>query len=375
MISHWRQLSGQNLSSSQYLDRRIHSTIIEKFGGQTDKSWIQEQKRAKQLEKYLYQIKNYLNDDSKENIFAANEKELLRDNLRKILGPQLENFLKTSGGTTFEKELVNLNLALMKIFTSETIDIEAKTYQISTGQQLNKAVENISKDVANALGIKTKKWIDKKDKSKGKNPYIQSTQIKIDLVTQGVEITQHMQGTSRLQKFFQLYANASFSAKNYDLQKLKNKSRGVSLGSTSLGRIFFDFLPFIDSLFSNSDILSSFSAALMNRKRNINLSEPNEEDEKIDTHLDHIRVIYQLQGLGQTIKDKNIQQLQSYIDRGVDFLIINDYRSDKIQVESTRALLVEFLKENLEEKKSDFFKMRNVTNKRDIVQRHIEYKI
>lgn len=362
MASYWRQLSGQNLSSSEYLSKEIHSTIIKKFGGQTDKSWIQEEKRAKQLEKYLYQIKNYLNDDSKENIFTAYEKQLLKDNL----DSQLENFLKTSGGTTFEKELINLNLALIKIFTSETIDIKAKTYQISTGQQLNKAVENISEDVANALGIKTKKWIDKKAKSKGKTAYIQSTQIKIDLITQGVEVTQHVQGTSRLQKFFQLYTNASFSAKNYNLQKLKNKSRGVSLGSTSLGRIFFDFLPFIDPLFSNSDILSSFSIALMNRKRNINLSEPNEEDKNIDTHLDHIRVIYQLQGLGQTIRNKNVQQLQSYIDRGVDFLIINDYGSDKIQVESTRALLAEFL----EEEKNNIFKMRNVRN-----LRHIEYKI
>ena len=56
--------------------------------------------------------------------------------------------------------------------------------------------------MANALGIKTKKWIDKKAKSKGKTAYIQSTQIKIDLITQGVEVTQHVQGTSRLQKFF-----------------------------------------------------------------------------------------------------------------------------------------------------------------------------
>ena len=47
MASYWRQLSGQNLSSSEYLNKEIHSTIIKKFGGQTDKSWIQEQKRAK----------------------------------------------------------------------------------------------------------------------------------------------------------------------------------------------------------------------------------------------------------------------------------------------------------------------------------------
>lgn len=362
MASYWRQLSGQNLSSSEYLDKRIHSTIIKRFGGQTDKSWIQEEKRAKQLEKYLYQIKNFLNDDSKENIFTANEKQLLRDNL----DPQLKNFLKTSGGTTFEKELVNLNLALMKIFTSETIDIETKTYQIWTGSQLNKAIENLGKDAAKAFGIKTYKYIDKKHKEKGKSAYIQSTQIKIDLITQGVEITQNISGTSQLQKFFQLYTNASFSAKNYNLTK---KARDISLGSTSLGRIFFDFLPFIDPVFSNSNIISSFAIALMNRKKGINLSEPNETDERIDAHLDHIRTIYQLQGLGQSINNKNndnIQQLQQYINRGVDFLIINDFGSDIIQVESTRALLAKFL----EKEKSNIFKMRNVQN-----LRHTEFKI
>lgn len=362
MASYWRQLSGQNLSSSEYLDKEIHSTIINKFGGQTSKNWIQEEKRAKQLEKYLYQIKNYLNDDSKENIFTANEKQLLRNNL----DSQLKNFLKTSGGTTFEKELVDLNLALIKIFTSETIDIEAKTYQIWTGSQLNKAIENLGKDVVKAFGIKTYKYIDKMHKEKGKSAYIQSTQIKIDLITQGVEVTQNIQGTSRLQKFFQLYANASFSAKNYNLTKRK---RDISLGRTSLGRIFFDFLPFIDPVFSNSNIISSFAIALMNRKTGINLSEPKEADERIDTHLDHIRVIYQLQGLGQSINNKNnndIQQLQQYINRGVDFLIINDFGSDMIRVESTRALLAKFL----EEEKNNIFKMRNVRN-----LRHTEFRI
>jgi len=60
----------------------------------------------------------------------------------------------------------------------------------------------LGKDVVKAFGIKTYKYIDKMHKEKGKSAYIQSTQIKIDLITQGVEVAQNIQGTSHLQKFF-----------------------------------------------------------------------------------------------------------------------------------------------------------------------------
>ena len=224
--SYWRQISQENEASSVYLNNSIHNMLEEQYSNMSLKEGINEQEKAEKLQTYLYEIKNYLNSQTK-SIFSAAEKKVLKKSLQSLGDTNLDNFLKIQGGSNFQRELVNLNLALINIFSKIPLnenDIKIKTKQIWTGQQLTEAVTDIEDSVLDTFKVSTKKYIDKQRKDLGKTRYLQSVQIKIDLITQGVQVTQNIRELPKLLEFFNLYANASFSAKNYNFTKRKRES-------------------------------------------------------------------------------------------------------------------------------------------------------
>lgn len=358
--SGWRRALGEDISSINFLMDSIHNSVIALINKyKQDLQINKDVERAQTLQNYLYQIKNCLaNSQTESNIFTANERNLLIDKLTSLGIEDISKIFNISGGTTFEENLVKLNLALIQIFSEEPLDIKLKFQQISTGSKLNtsKIIKGLNDATAEALKLKTKKIIENEKKQKRQFYFVQSTQIKADFITQGVEVKQNIQAP-HLEEFLNLYANASFSAKNYSTLKRK---RAYSLGSTSVVRILADFLPIIDSRFSNISLLTSFLIALTTRSKK-NASEKKE----IETHLDHIRLIYQLQGVGQSIRDKDLTtiELQAYVNQGVDFLIINDYSGKNIQVKSTKDLLVRSLIEEGNDL-NNLFKLRTVKGKR-----------
>jgi len=62
--------------------------------------------------------------------------------------------------------------------------------------------------------------------------------------------------------------------------------------------------------------------------------------EDIEKHLGHLQVIYELTGAGQEYINQDLKELKEYSESGAKFLIVNTYNKDKIQVLSTKALLL-----------------------------------
>lgn len=184
----------------------------------------------------------------------------------------------------------------------------------------------------------------------------QGRQIKVDvgndtdlLVTDNYELGQD------LQHFAQLLSHATFSAKSYkDILTSTGYKQLASIGKTNIVSVLLQFLPTLQIISQlNDDAYISFIAALFTRYFNYWFypkfqrdPQPGEKLEQIGIHFFHIQTIYELMGIGQNSKENNIQSL---INQGVRYLIVNDWNSNEIKVYSTLALLQDLYRETFDE--------------------------
>lgn len=353
----WRN----NLHSSQFLAGPIHNKVYQQYFDQTVLHNYQDYiKRANQLQKYLYDLKNF-DRTSKEgnNIFSGFEYNLFRNAYGEVLDATGQSFkkgfLRNYGGTNFEKELSNIQSSLQILLNKGDYltDVQLQDLQgsIILGGDKTKInfpegqfEKELTQQILKELGVRTKKYLTeeaKKNKSKDQRIiYIKDVQPKIDVATNNVIVSAWMEGVyPNLQRFAKLFSNATITAKNYASYSIN--TYGVHIGKTQIFRILADFIPTL-GLIENRDQQISFQYAIFKRYTGM-VNKTVSADSSIPVHFAHIQNIYELMGVGQNYykKDNTINELNEYLKQGAQFLIINEWNTDNIIVKSTRELLVQ----------------------------------
>ena len=366
--------------SSQFLAGPIHSEVEKKYyekNVQNLKQYKKYQQNAKKLSKYFNDLKNFLrNFQNGTNIFSAAQYQLLSgvfEDIRNKQGlPSSDIFRHKQGGKQhyFQQQLADLQITLKSIVQKESFNEDSiKQYKgrIIIGQdktEINFPVEQIMKDTTQKflkqIGIKTKRYYSeqsKKDKNQSALIGFQRKEPKIDLRTDSVIVDQQIEMQySNIADFAKLYSQSAISAKNYT-QFVYNapwRESGFSIGNTQLFRVIADFIPTL-SLGLTREQEISFQYAIFKRYHGM-IKKSVTADSSIETHFMHIQNIYELMGVGQNYyKNGQLNQLNSFLKQGVEYLITNISDSDYIQVFSTRSILYERYQKMLAENRSESF--------------------
>ena len=357
--------------SSTFLANEIHNQVINQYYTKNQNTMGWEQK-AKKLQQFLYEIKNYeeLKRQGEKTLFSEVEYNLFLNaygEVRDLQGLPVKNTIfKNRGGTYFEKELADTQLALKKIFEND-IDInniKGLKGDLIIGQDrtvINFPEEELYKpimqEVLKELGMTTKKYIDKeakKNKDQDKKViYFNSPQPKIDVRLDSVSVTTEMTAQyPNLSLFASLYSNATISAKNYPDIVLKFTQQQISIGNTNIFRILADFIPTLN-LGLNRQQQIGFQYAIFNRALG-RAKQLVSQDNEIPIHFNHIQNIYELMGVGQNYYKKDNQQLilnelNDLLLKGAELLIVNFSDRQDIIVKSTRQLLNSIYENSLKE--------------------------
>lgn len=354
--------------SSQFLAGPIHSVVYQQYYSDIAKNnFKQDSIKAKKLQEYLYDIKNYIQkqQQGEKTLFTQAEYSLFintYNSVRNLQGINTSNIFRHSGGTYFEKELADTQISLKSIFEKQTLTnklIQQYKGQIILGQdktKINFPMEEILKDTTQSLlkqlGVKTTQYLNKEAKKKKdisqKVTVIKDVQPKIDLKTNSIQIDYDLAlDFPNLAAFAKLFANSTITAKNYPKIVIEKFTGGVSLGNTQIFRILADFLPTLKLGLTRSEEIS-FQYAIFNRKLG-HVKTKIAADDQIQTHFNHIQNIYELMGVGQNYyKNEIINELNTLLKQGANFLIYNESDTNKIIVKSTKELLYLIYQNNLQ---------------------------
>ena len=355
----FQRFSG-GITSIEYLYNPIHTPNVEKekekWMGDKDK----DQQQAKELQSILQEIKKYdkeRKNQSHQEIAIYEELLKIFESIKNTRGQSsVEIFRRQQqviGGTqhAFEQDMADLNKALIKLFQQNGIIqekpinlvLELGSYQTNvplTDQQLiNPIIQGVLKstDVYSVRafeGMENKvPFFNRKGQQQAGNLYrvLSQVQGKIDLASQSVKVIQTLNVTrgDKLLRLNELFKGASFTLKNY------KSGRSIQIGSTGIFRVLYTMVNrFKGTKLSNDGVISLTYALTMRHQKG-------QASEEIEKHLGHLQVIYELTGAGQEYVNQDIKQLKEYGENGAKFLIVNTYNNDKIQVLSTKALLLQ----------------------------------
>ncbi len=358
--------------SSTFLANEIHNQVVNEYytSNQNVENW---NKKAIELQKYLFEIKNYdqLKQQGNKTLFTQIQYELFLSaygEVQDAQGVKAKNTIfKNRGGTFFEQELVNTQIALKKILENNiSIDnIKTINASLTIGQDrtvINFPTEQLYKPMVQSilkeLGVGTKKYITEEAKKKKDQSkyliYITDPQPKVDVMLDSVNVSTGMIAQyPNLSRFANLYQNATISAKNYPDIVLKFTNQQVSIGNTNIFRIIADFIPTLELGLSRTEQIG-FQYAIFNRFLG-RAKEPIADDNEIPIHFNHIQNIYELMGVGQNYykKGNNKQliknELNELLSKGAELLIINFSDRADIMVKSTRKLLNDIYESSLKD--------------------------
>lgn len=368
--SAWESYINSKKASSSYLANEIHSKITQRYLMTED--YKQDEKDAAELQKILYELKNYEKKKSQGNtIFDIEEYNAFVDSYGRVVDNKnfkFSNFLRKGGGRSLELALGRIATALKdvndKFIGQQKEKKELKNYsaKLITGGNYNiieipveDITNNLTQTVLNNCGVATNNWYKSEIKKGTSNnvAYVNPKQSKIDVYTNNIEISLEMEiNFPNLAKFAKLYSQSTITAKNYKEETYKKS--GLKLGNTNMFTILYQTLKYNNFFINNDDALNSFIIALYNRKDNklVN-STPNTEDSNIESHFNHMQTIFELTGAGQNYylhtgqKQYELNQLNDLLRQGAKFLIYNQWDSDKIIVQSTKAILYQRLQNEL----------------------------
>lgn len=356
--------------SSEFLKGPIHNAVLNNYYqlNKTDPSTYNfYKKNAEELQKYLYDLKNFRRDDYNQNIFEPFEYQVflrvysqINDHNGKT--PLDNGFLGQAGitntekGMRFQKELINIQNALITILSGDfylsSEEIKALTASMWLGTANSKIdfpdiQSPLTKELLEKIAKKTAKFIKtKKQKQAAKKVYkAQLVDPKIDIFTQGAKVDTALYLTfPNLARFASLYSNSTITAKNYKFSSIK---KGVSLGKSNIFKIMSDFIPTLNLIDSREQEIS-FQYAIFKRYAGL-AKQKISADNQIAQHFAHIANIYELMGVGQNFVDEDLIELKQLLKEGAEYLIINSSDSPDIFVKSTRVLISDWYnaKENI----------------------------
>lgn len=320
----------------------VHKDIINNYtpNNQDDKI------KATQLQNFFQNIK-YAAQNYNSNPIEDETIRLIVDTIKNLGIKQnktfnIERLFGERGGARFENELTRTIQAVYENLTDEDFIFNKKIVNIGSQRtSVNISDELLgSKQVQETLknfGTKTQRVIkDDINKSHIKQYYLQDVDGKIDV--QGYEINITGNPTPELLKIYDLLKDATFTAKNYDSiggtweQRLAGIGEDISYRPLSLG----ESNPFRAIYSVLTDLGYEHRTAISAAYHGYNKIKK-DNDENVSTHLYHIRLAYELMGIGLLYQGKSYGIAK--------YLIYND-PSGNIYVRSTMDILSELLKEN-----------------------------
>ena len=331
----WRRILGKNESSQYFLINTVHDYIDKNFlnifqKGSTERQnqLNQDIKDAEIIESRLNDLKKYIQGNHT-NISASEEVVLetiwqaIQQTTRwKVLFSDAQG-TSQEVGIRFQKELTEISRALEGIAESLNISKKINFLQDRTGNlTISNNLKDIPSEVAKFLQTKVVQ-----DKAKETYQVPGVGQIKTDIITSiktepfKSNLLIQFQNTAVLQyfkTFYDAYQHSAITAKNYLRSTIS--THGLKLGEATRGRIFVSILPVVDNIFKRDDAIIAFSMALAHRIDN--------GSNNIQEHLDHLRIVYELTGVGQQT-NTDIKELNTFLEQGARFLIINE-RSGKV---------------------------------------------
>lgn len=354
----FRKFSGGK-SSAAYLRDPIHSPKVTDEISKWSDGRDQDNRDAIALQRILFDIKNYektLSSGGSGNHQQKAAYDLLLNtfkNITNIKGQSVSQIFRRQEqlpGVTqhaFEQDMKNLNLALIEMLQDyfslnkiqvPEIQLGGETVNISLAENI--ITEAIYQRMLEGLKINSVKAFKNEENKnpipeKKKNLFrvFSEVQGKTDIATYSVEVTQKitLEGGEDILKLNELFKNATFTLKNYQ------DDVNIKLGNTNIGRVLYTTVNYFAGKELGSEGVLSFAYALARRH------DTNKASKYIQKHLAHLQIMYELIGLGQEYTNTDIIELRDYLKEGTKFLLINRWDSDKIQVFSTKDLLVRFL--------------------------------
>lgn len=346
-------------SAAQDLDE-VHKRAIDYY---KNKSNINSDKsRAKQMQNYLYTLKNLNNDkitDSQnKSIIQQVSREIGLEQLQSLLNETV-NVLNKEGKHKFGNTLFNRSHKFEKtkvgikgaddIVEEEIYSLfKAMALNTPTKEQLNFGLSGQSRANIGAFVNKTTDEIQRYFETSVKstldaietiNGIQESTDTditekisikakpgKVDLhgYSKDVDITATIK--PEYIKMAEVFQGANFTIKNY---RSNTNTITIHFGSTNLYKALMGAFDFLQYNIKDSNHLFFHSVRGYNKYQG-------QEKEDVGLHIYHLRYIYELSGVG--LYDEQGNPISA-----ADFLIYNDPVTDKIFVRSTKAMIYENL--------------------------------
>lgn len=252
-------------------------------------------------------------------------------------GTKMTKFFRRGSGISFEKELSKVVMSVMSRATETAlsdidmgrINIGQKNANINIGDQF--FTTDIVQHILEAVGTQTTKNLQNQFGQKQKYLIIKGGSGKPDVA--GYQIQGEFNPPSELKELYELFSEASFSAKNYgakywDRQAKKLlDSTELRLGNTNIFKVYYGVLS--DLGYNKTTIISSFKRILQQK-----------DNAHICKRINQIRFVYELAGVG--LSYTNYQSLKGE----ANYFVWNDPQG-KIYVRSTAQMIADLI-ENLE---------------------------
>lgn len=301
--------------------KNIHDRIVNEY---IKVGVAKEKSNAKVLETFLSQIKQELQDTSfntSEGIGKFISHKALKDSLSAMGGSLGRHLLSEKGGLIGEQDIAIILDSFMKTVLEkskveykspgnikETIITGTSRAKVDIDQKMEKNVlshiDGLYKLMRSELNANIKKNTKRPIKAdinmtKGEYPEL-STNIQVDI--------------SDVKRIYNILRTATFSIKNYSVRQDEDKFKHLGIGDTNFDKVFM--------------ALEKFFPGLFNGVNDIDDSNPDstEIQNVINSHLIHMRFLYELSGIGLEPKP-------------VDYFIYNAYNSPFIFVRSVRDLV------------------------------------
>lgn len=273
---------------------------------------------------------------------------VIADNLSSIMakrGAKFSNLFQKRGGTRFERELTDVINAVYQEVSEE--DFEFDTTQVNIGSMTGTSVnlsDNILSDkniqkMLKATGTKAQKYIENEKGERLLVYYLPEVDGKIDV--KGYRINIKANPSSKMLNIYNLLANATFTAKNYDSMTWDQKLESfvqlsghttLTLGKSNVYRAIVGILEEIG--YEHKTSVSAFWAGY---------NKINQGDSNVASHFYHLRYIYELTGLGIKYNGQDFGEAK--------YLIYNNPHGN-IYVKSTASIISDVMHEVLNDPKA-----------------------
>lgn len=318
----------------------VHKDLINKYATANQ----EEINNAAKLQEFFQTLKRGAKNYNNKDIIESEVIQLILDEINTLGIKKHSNFniarmFGERGGSRFENEITRVIEAVYNnltdddfIFDSTQVNIGGERISTDLTQEIlgEKKIQQTMK----ALGVKTQKNI--QDNNTGeisKQYYFQDVDGKIDI--KGYEITITAKPNEELLAIYNLLKDATFTAKNYDSKTNywlgeefteDISSNPIGLGETNPIRAIYSVLS--DFGYEHRTSLSAICHGYNKIKK--------ENDETVITHMYHLKLAYELMGIGLKYQGKSYGIAK--------YLIYNDPSGD-IYVKSTIDILSNLLKE------------------------------